>query len=122
MSEDDLPEISLPALWPNVVAGAILQLIALAHFAFVRAVGIALMTSSERLRWQIETARLRHVTEPVKIPFSEPEVLRFQVYRLGKLNTFPAIVGWLSMYPNLYEVSEPEVLRTDVLECSSFSG
>ena len=59
MTEDDLPEILLPADWPNHVVRVILHLIALAHYAFVRALGLAMQLPSDTVRMAVEIAQLR---------------------------------------------------------------
>ena len=48
MNEDDLPDIKLPTDWPEHVVRAILHLIALAHYVFMRALGLL---AAVTLRW-----------------------------------------------------------------------
>ena len=59
MTEDDLPDIKLPADWPDHVVRAILHLISLAHYVFMRALGLAMQLPSDGVRLRVEVARLQ---------------------------------------------------------------
>ena len=59
MTENDVPDIILPADWPDHVVRAILHLIALAHYAFVRTLGLAMDLPSDGVRAAVEVAQLR---------------------------------------------------------------